>query len=221
MRLRTGTVAILFLFICGQATIGSAQYRRGWGWGGGGGYRHASTAAEGAARGMADVIRSAGAANLMNSEAAINIETARKGYIENRLNATNTYFEMRRVNKQAREAERTRPRPTQQDLIRISNARKPRRLATSQLDPLTGSIAWPILLRDDKYKEERQQLDNLYTERAKNGYLNASQLKEVEVLTNTMQAELKKGLSDVQPQLYTQAKGFLTSLQYESMLQPG
>ena len=37
-------------------------------------YRHASTVQEGAARGMADVIRSTGAANLMNSEAAKNFE---------------------------------------------------------------------------------------------------------------------------------------------------
>ena len=64
-----------------------------------GSYHHASTAAEGAARGMADVVRSAGAANLMNSEAAINIEDARSKYIDNRMQATNTYFQMKTVNK--------------------------------------------------------------------------------------------------------------------------
>jgi len=49
---------------------------------GGGGYHHASTVEEGAARGMADVIRSRGAANMMNSEAAINYEQARKSNID-------------------------------------------------------------------------------------------------------------------------------------------
>ena len=47
----------------------------------------------------AAVVRSAGAANLMNSEAAIRYEEARSRYFENRLQGTETYFEMRRMNR--------------------------------------------------------------------------------------------------------------------------
>ena len=106
-------------------------------------YHHASTVEEGAARGMADVIRSTGAANLMNSEAAKNIEDARKKYIENRLQATQTYFEMKQINKQARWG--NQKRPTQADLIRYSQSRLPDRLNHSQLDPLSGVLSWPML----------------------------------------------------------------------------
>ena len=100
----------------------------------GGGYRHASTVEEGAARGMADVIRSAGAANLMNSEAAKNYQDAQKKYIENRMQATETYFEMKRVNKEYRDANREAP-PTQDQLIRLSKSRLPDRLGPTSLDP--------------------------------------------------------------------------------------
>ena len=46
---------------------------------------------------MADVVRSAGAANLMNSAAAINVETARSAYLDNQIKFTNTYFEKKRI----------------------------------------------------------------------------------------------------------------------------
>jgi len=57
--------------------------------------RHASTLEEGIQRGYGDVVRSYGMANLLNSEAAKNYEQARRDYIENRLKATQAYFEAR------------------------------------------------------------------------------------------------------------------------------
>jgi hypothetical protein len=212
MRVVPFVIAIVVMF---QQNISSGQ---GW-WYGGYGGRHASTVAEGYARGMADVVRSAGAANVMNSEAAVNYETARRQNIENRVAGTQAYFEMRRINREARAAERG-PRPTQEDLIRYSNARKPKRLSQSEVDPLTGGIAWPGLLRSDTFKDEREGLDKIYAARAKQGYLNADQIMAVDQLMKSMQNRLKANLDKYPPQLYTQAKSFMTSLAYESFLQP-
>lgn len=64
----------------------------------GGGY--ASTAGQAAAYGLSDVIRSEGYANLQNSEAAKNWEDAKTKEIDNRQKWTNTYFDMRRTNKE-------------------------------------------------------------------------------------------------------------------------
>ena len=52
--------------------------------------------------GMANVVRSAGYANVMNSIATQNYEQAYSADLDNRLKYTNTYFEMRRNNKEAR-----------------------------------------------------------------------------------------------------------------------
>ena len=134
-------LVVVIILVQADSTFGQRRYR-GYGRGYGGGGYHASTAAEGFQRGMADVIRSTGAANMMNSEAMINVETARQQYISNRLYGTQTYFEMRRLNKEARAAE-AGPRPTQQDVIRYAQERAPNRLSTSEVDPLTGNIAWP------------------------------------------------------------------------------
>jgi hypothetical protein len=186
-------------------------------------YHHASTAAEGAARGMADVIRSSGAANLMNSEAAINFEQARKGYIENRMNWTNTYFDMRRVNQQARD-EMRRPTPTQEQLIRFSKDKLPDRLSPSQLDPVSGSVNWPMLLQLDEFTEARAALEALYADRAKNGYVSPDQYLQIKQITDYMHRTLEevvRAAPDKYPSSMTiPARKFIDSLSYESNLQP-
>ncbi len=80
----------------------------GYGWGG---YDDGGTAAGSYLNGMANVVRSAGYANVMNSIAAQNYEQAYSADLDNRLKYTNTYFEMRRVNQAAR-AEARSPAPT-------------------------------------------------------------------------------------------------------------
>lgn len=195
------------------------QRWRGYGGYGGGGYRHASTAAEGFQRGMADVVRSTGAYNLMTSEAMINVETARQQYISNRLYGTQTYFEMRRLNKEARAAE-AGPRPTQQDVIRYAQERAPNRLTASEVDPLTGNIAWPSLLQEDAFKTEREELEKLYSERAGRGSLSASEVMKANQLIEQMDSTLQANVSKVSSLLYSPAKSFLKSLSYESYLRP-
>src|SRR6266496_1264631 len=76
-----------------QAVVGN--YYNPYGVYGGG---HASTAAEGYANGVGNVMQSAGMYNLQTSEAAINAEQARSMNIDNNLKGTQTYFEMRKIN---------------------------------------------------------------------------------------------------------------------------
>ncbi len=212
----------LGLLLVGSAGIATAQdwYKYGNPWGYGSGQHHASTAEEGAMRGMADVIRSKGAANLMNSEAMKNVEDARTKYIDNRVYGTEKYFEMRAMNKAARAAERG-PRPSMEDVMRYSSARKPNRLSPSELDPLTGGIHWPGIVQQNQYQQDREQLEDLYSVRATNGFLTVEQMQQVDASINNIQAELKRNIRNVPPQAYTQAKAFLTSLAFESRMRPG
>jgi hypothetical protein len=209
-------VLIAGILLLGSATAAQAQ----WGWGRYGypyGYRHASTAEEGIQRGYADVVRSAGIKNLLDSQAANNWEDARRKYFDNRVYGVQKYFEMREVNRQARAAERG-PRPTMQQLIRISDARKPDRLDSNELDPLIGNITWPPSLSGDAYKAYRARLEELYGQRAAAGYLNGEELAEVRSLTDGMEAQLKGQIRDLPPSTYTDAKNFIRSLRYESLL---
>src|SRR5688572_29419390 len=138
------TSLAVLLLIAGTTSAARAQFFSGGDWG-----YHSSTYEEGVQRGFADFVRSAGQAQLLNSEAAKNYEDARKKYLENRLVATQTYFDARRMNQEARRSERSPPL-SMEAYARLARQQAPDRLSVSQLDPLTGTITWPQpLLRPD------------------------------------------------------------------------
>ena len=186
-----------------------AQAQRGWG----GGY-HSSTAAEGYQRGFASVVRSAGAANLMNSAALSNVEDARSKNIDNRLQATKTYFEMKRYNKDYRDAT-SKPRPTSEQLFRLAKGATPNQLSPIDLDPVTGMINWPAVLKTDSFEEQRGNLEALYADRANaGGKIEIQQYQEIRKNVRAMQAELRGQIKDIPPQVFTSANAFLKKLEY-------
>jgi hypothetical protein len=176
-----------------------------------------STYEEGVQRGFADIVRSAGAANLMNSEAAKNYEDARKKYIENRLQATETYFEMRRVNQESRAALRPRPLSTEQ-YVRLARQQAPERLSVSQLDPLSGTIGWPRVLMSERYKADRELLQTLFKERSRGVAHNYEEIREA---CDALLAKLKADASRIDANDFIRAKNFVDSLSYEVRLAQG
>ena len=191
----------LILVACSSA---SAQY-----WGGG---YHSSTLEEGVQRGYADVVRSKGMANLFNSEAAINLTEADKKYLGNRLTATQTYFEMRRYNQEARKAERSSPLSTEQ-YVRLARAQAPARLSVSELDPFTGKINWPLALRREKYDKLRSGIETLFQARAAGTVLADDEISQ---LTSQFLAELKADIASFRQTEYIAARNFITSLAFEA-----
>ncbi|MCU0959939.1 MAG: hypothetical protein MUF48_07515 [Pirellulaceae bacterium] len=174
----------------------------------------AATAAESGMMGMASVINAAGQANLMNSAAAVNIEAARSQYIDNRLKGTKTYFEMRRHNREYRDATR-RPRPTSEQLFRLAKDSTPRQLAADQLDPVSGQIAWPKALMLDEFATYRSELEGLFAERANaSGRLTLPQMNQVRDTTQQMRELLRAKISDMPPQVFSQSNAFLRQLEH-------
>jgi hypothetical protein len=133
---------------------------------------HASTAQEGMARGMADVIRSRGQASVDLARAATESERARRAYLENRNFAISSYVENRAIRDEFR--------------ARESAARKEKMLAyvkTQRLQPLTesefyeptGEVRWPIGLLHPHCETGRKEVEALLAQRALNGSLTAEQ----------------------------------------------
>jgi hypothetical protein len=181
----------------------------GYGW-----QRHSSTLEEGIQRGYGDVVRSYGMANLLNSEAAKSYEQARRDYIDNRLKATQAYFEMRSYNDSYRRNQRSAPL-TMEQYVRLARQQAPDRLSVSQLDPFTGTINWPVPLRRPEYAEHRELIERLFASRASGTTLVYSQLnKAVEEFALVLKADID---TFKQPE-YILGKNFLDSLAYESQL---
>jgi hypothetical protein len=168
-----------------------------------------STVEEGAQRGYADVVRSYGMANLLNSQAANQIEQARRVYVENQLKATQTYFEMRRYNTESRRAERPTPLSLEQ-YVRLARDQAPDPLTATQLDPLTGTLSWPAPLRAPEYEAFRRRIDRLFQDRA-TGYVVYG---EIQKACLEFEAQLKADIMRFPPNDYLGAKKFLDSLAY-------
>lgn len=178
-------------------------------------YYKSSTAAEGYMRGLGDVVRSQGQANLDNSAAAINYSIARRSEIENQKQWTSTYFSMRETNRQARAAERG-PRPTMEDLVRYAQAGKPKPLSPSELDTVTGKISWPMLLQSREHADGCAELQKIFADRATKGAIGPEEYMKVREVTDAMMADLNEQIKDVPPSQYVIAKRFLQSLAYEA-----
>ena len=181
----------------------------------------ASTPGESYARGIADMTRSAGQANLLNSVAAGNYEDARSKELDNRLKTTETYFEMRRVNREARDAER-RPPPSSEIAFRRAREVTPDQLTVTQLDRVTGKIQWPRALMDERYDRTRGQLDTLYALRSDaNGNIGMDTYRKLLATCDRLKTELKKNIRDYLPNDYVKATKFIDSLAFEARYPSG
>ena len=131
----------------------------------------------------------------------------RKADLENQMKATQTYFEMRRYNTEARNAARSPPLSTEQ-LVRIARNAAPDALTSTQLDPLTGSINWPAVLRAPAYEAARTRVERLFQDRAA-GSLNFS---DVQQAVRDFQEQLRQDIDRMPANEYVAARRFLDSL---------
>jgi hypothetical protein len=183
-------------------------------------YTSASTVGQSYAMGMADLVQSAGQANLSNSEASKNYQQAESMNLDNQLKGTQTYFEMRKMNTAYRKEESQQFKGlSTEDSWRVAQESMPKRLRSTELDPVTGKIYWPMLFQDPRYQNLRQNLDRLFVEReTEHGGISYDNYMQIQQATNTLLAELKKNIDKYQPDDYIKMKGFIESLAYESTL---
>ena len=184
----------------------------------GGGYGYGmygagTTAAGSSMTGMANVISAKGDYNLSTSAAAVNMTQAEKQEIENRQLYTNTYFDMRETNKQARAAE-AGPKPTAEQLARIAHETAPKPLSAGEINEVTGQLNWPSALQLDEFAQERRQMDGLIATHSQLGTLNYADQTKARGLINSMYAKLKAQVKSLPTPDYVACKSFLQSLMF-------
>jgi hypothetical protein len=214
---RTIALAVALLL---YAVVNTCHAQWVGGWGGGWGNNGASTVGQSYAMGMADLVQSAGQANLSNSEAAKNWEQASSMNLDNQLKNTKTFFEMRKMNTAYRQAEDARFKGlTTEDSWRVAQMYTPKRLRSTQLDPVTGKIYWPIMFQNPAYDQYRQELEKLFVEReSAHGSIGYENYMQIQKITDAMMATLKKNIDQYRPGDYLAMKSFVESLAYEASL---
>jgi hypothetical protein len=206
-----GTVALLWP-ATSPAQWGGFGFNRG-------GY--ASTAGQAASYGMSEMMRAQGYQNLENSEAAKNWQEAKTLEMQNRLRWTETYFEMRKTNREAQAAE-AGPRVTHEQAIRMAKMGMPPRLGSTQLDPVTGHIEYPLVLTAPQFAPYREQLDKLFADRASSGgSLQYEQFQQIQGTVSKFIQALRENVDNFPASDYGRARTFLDSIANESRLPSG
>lgn len=197
---------------------GYGGYGGGYGYGGWGYGRGSSTAQGSIMHGMADYVRAAGYNHLLNSEATINLEKAESMDLNNRLQYTNTYYERKRIRREAQEYEHTPVTPEQ--LHRVAQLQLPHRLDETKFNFQNGKIDWPIALEQPLMNGTRRRIEQVLAEKTPDGRLSGKSYMEISHLLDTLDRQLNDELKlDTIPvQAASQAKAFLKSLSYELSL---
>jgi hypothetical protein len=187
-----------------------------WGW------DLAGTTPEGSfLQGLASVVRAEGDYNLYTSAAAINITTAAHQNIQNQKDWVEAYFAIRAFNRQAREAESAKERQLVQEWLRFHPSVKPKRLTSSELDPVSGAINWPMLLQSDELASLRQGIQHAFAERHHLGVMGHNNYRIVQQITTSLLSEMLDKIENLAPSEYMQAKRFIEALIYEASLPLG
>jgi hypothetical protein len=186
-------------------------YGGGYGYGMYGGV--GSTAAGSSMTGMANVISAKGDYNLSTSAAAVNMTQAEKQEIQNRQLYTNTYFDMRETNKQARAAE-AGPKPTAEQLARLAHETAPKPLSPGQINEVTGQLNWPSALQSDDFAPQRVQMERLIATHSQLGTLNYADQTKARAIITSMNDKLKAQVKTLPTPDYVACKSFLKSLMF-------
>jgi hypothetical protein len=153
---------------------------------------------------------------LLTSEAAKNYEEARSRMLDNRLKATATWFDIRRLNVLNRYSGEG---PTDEQLFRINQARLPARLTPAQLDPVTGRIEWPVMLAQDQFAAERGLVEEAFATRAvEGGFATSDQYLQLRQALEQMKGLLNQQIEEAPSADYLAARSFLDSLDYEAQV---
>jgi len=176
----------------------------------------AATAGESWARGMSDVVRSAGETNLRNSEAAKNYEQARSANFDNQLKYVDVYFQKQIANREYRK-KLAPPKPTREQMYRWAAEARPETLSATQLDPVTGEINWPMALRSPEFAQQTKLIEKLFEERARAGNGAPPQVSyQIKSACESLTDALKDQIRSIPPNQYMSAKNFIKSLSYKA-----
>lgn len=178
----------------------------GYGYGG----NFSSTAAEGAQRGRAEVIRAQGEGYKNYTQGLNNYEEARSKYIDNKAKWTETYWKRKRLGEAERRKDYDRKMASYHKYSATRKSGGPTPLSVAELDPYTGKISWPAALESVQYEELRGELEEMLLLRTHTRTDDNS--AEIHQKARAMQAELKKNIRGMPANDYIAARKFLDSL---------
>lgn len=179
-------------------------------------YDEVGTAASAEMKAAGDLARDSGAAALLRSRAAINLQEAIEEYLENHVNHVKAYHAKRAAWREARELERRDP-VTPEQAQKIAESRTPDRLSPDYFNPETGEILWPPVLDAEPLEPMRQAIEEQFERRASPGDAwNLENVQWVKANAEAMQKAVDTVKADIPLQTYVSISQMLESLAWEA-----
>ena len=174
--------------------------------------------------GQAELIRATATANLLNANARTQHLHADRLQMQNSVEFLATRLERKRINQESRfghlhargEQVREQKRLAAEQLIsqQLVSEQTPRRC----VDPLTGRVAWPMLLRSTYYERARGPIDQVFHQRSLVGSINPDHFLPMRDWIEKIERELKANVAYYEREDYLEAKAFLRGLLDEARI---
>jgi hypothetical protein len=136
--------------------------------------------------------------------------------LDNNLKTAKTFYDKRKLYDEYQKLNPCK-RPSQETVIRYSQASVPKRAASFELASARGRISWPEVLLGEEFSDCRIQLEILFAQRKTSATVSGSNVcGEVQTLAAQMREQLKSKIRQMTPTEYVAARNFLESLAYEA-----
>lgn len=180
--------------------------------------RSISTAAQSETQAFADLLRGKAQARLLAAQAASEQEEYRRKAIENQLFKAETRRAIRDLADEQTEilaARRAARRARQLEHAPLRDSHRP---SADQLNPTTGEISWPLILATDEFTEAREEIAQVFRDRAVHGSIEPERYVPLKDLIYETQAELKRKALKYTTTDYIAGSSLLRKLAFESRL---
>ena len=111
---------------------------------------------------------------------------------------------------------------THEQMIRMAKMGLPPRLGSTQLDPVTGHIEYPLALTAKQFAPYRNELDKLFADRASSGgSMQYEQYQQIQQTVSKFIDVLKENVNNYSAGDYGRARTFLDSIANEARFPAG
>lgn len=163
--------------------------------------------------GTAEIIRAQAQSNLINAHARTEHLHADRLQMENSVEFLATRLERKRINKETRFGHlHARGQQVREEKRLIAETLAVQTPPQRSVDPATGRVAWPILLRTSYYEKARGPIDLVFHQRTINGSINPDHFLPMRDWIEQIERELKANVAYYEMEDYLEAKAFLRSL---------
>jgi hypothetical protein len=161
--------------------------------------------------GAAALTRARAAANVLNATARAQHAQTDRVAMQNSVQFLATRLERKQINKQNRFGH-LHARGEQVRIAKLASLPAPPQVVRGPVDPASGRVAWPMLLRSTYYAKARGPIDQVFHQRSVTGSFNPDHYLPMRDWIEQIECELKANVAYYEMADYLEAKSFLRSL---------